>query len=81
MWDSVGAETHTNSNGITLVECVEALEQVARDYGVSVIDGYHNLGMNASNFATFASDKTHLTTEAGRKRFGWLIGGVIETFN
>lgn len=81
MWDSVGAETHINSNGITLVECVEALEQVARDYGVSVIDGYHNLGMNASNFATFASDKTHLTTEAGRKRFGWLIGGVIETFN
>lgn len=81
MWDSVGAETHINSNGITLVECVEALEQAARDYGVSVIDGYHNLGMNASNFATFASDKTHLTTEAGRKRFGWLIGGVIETFN
>lgn len=81
MWDNVGAETHVNSNGITLVECVEALKQVAESYGVSVIDGYHNLGMNAANFATFASDKTHLTTEAGRKRFGWLIGGVIETYN
>lgn len=78
MWSGTGAETYTNSGGKTLPEFVAAIRQVAEDYNLPVIDGYHELGMNKLNLSTFSSDGTHLTTAAGRKRFGYLIGGTIE---
>ena len=79
MWDSVGAETYTNSQNKTLYEYAEAMAEVARNYGCPVIDGLHDLGFNKVNFPTFASDKTHLSAVSGRKRFGYLIGGELDS--
>lgn len=79
MWDSVGAETYTNSQNKTLYEYADAIAEVARDYGCPVIDGLHELGYNAVNFPSVASDKTHLSAVSARKRFGYLIGGELDS--
>ena len=67
------AETHTNRNGNTLPEFVEALRNAAAEYNLPVIDGYYGLGINKANAATFLSDGTHHNV-AGRERFGRYIG-------
>lgn len=79
MWDSVGAETYTNSQSKTLYEYAEAMSEVAQNYGCPVIDGLHELGYNAVNFPSVASDKTHLSAVSARKRFGYLIGGELDS--
>ena len=79
-WTSGGTTTYSdaysNSQNNTLVEVVEAMRTVAREYNLPVIDGYYGLGINKVNAAEFLSDGTHHNT-IGRKRFGTYIGAQI----
>lgn len=76
MWNSVGAETYTNSLGKKLPEYNVTMQTVAAEFNLPVIDGYGRLGINKFNDATFSSDGTHLT-DLGRRAFGELIGGCL----
>lgn len=76
VWSNTGAETYTNSIGKTLPEYNAAIQAVAAEYNLPVIDGYGRLGINKFNDATYSSDGTHLT-DLGRRAFGELIGGCL----
>ena len=76
MWDGVGAETHTNSLGKKLSEYNAAIEAVAAEFNLPVIDGYKRLGINALNDSVYSTDGTHLS-DHGRRAFGELIGGNL----
>lgn len=76
MWDGVGAETHTNSLGKKLSEYNAAIEAVAAEFNLPVIDGYGRLGINALNDSAYSTDGTHLS-DHGRRAFGELIGGNL----
>lgn len=76
MWDGVGAETHTNSLGKKLSEYNAAIEAVAAEFNLPVIDGYKRLGINALNDSAYSTDGTHLS-DHGRRAFGELIGGNL----
>ena len=76
MWDSVGAETYTNSLGKKLSEYNAAIETVAAEFNLPVIDGYGRLGINALNDSAYSTDGTHLS-DHGRRAFGELIGGNL----
>lgn len=69
-------DTHTNDNGKTLLDYIDAIADVAKEYCVPVIDGYHGLGVNKMNVATFLEDGTH-HNETGRKRLGHYIASCI----
>lgn len=75
-WDSVGAESYTNSGGKTLREFGTALAGVADEFNCPCIDGYKALGINAANAAAFLADGTHLN-DYGRQAFGEYIGGCL----
>lgn len=79
-WEEEGVktypDTHTNVNGNSLIEFVEALREVAKDFNLPVIDSYYDLGINRYNCETFFTDGTH-HNETGRKRFGTFIGSKI----
>lgn len=70
------SDSYTNANGNTLVEFVEAIKAVAKEYHLPCIDGYYGLGVNKINASTFLSDGTHFN-DIGRKRFGTYIGSQI----
>lgn len=76
IWDGVGAETHTNSLGKKLSEYNAAIEAVAAEFNLPVIDGYKRLGINALNDSAYSIDGTHLS-DYGRRAFGELIGGNL----
>ena len=67
------SDTKTNSNGITLPEVCKALNNVAYEYGLPVIDGYNGLGVNKVNASYYYTDGTHHNA-SGRRRFGRFIG-------
>lgn len=67
------SDTKTNSNGITLPEVCKALNNVAYEYGLPVIDGYNGLGVNKVNASYYYTDGTH-HNGVGRVRFGRFIG-------
>ena len=67
------SDTKTNSNDITLPEVCKALNNVAYEYGLPVIDGYNGLGVNKVNASYYYTDGTH-HNDKGRKRFGNFIG-------
>jgi lysophospholipase L1-like esterase len=69
-------DTHTNGNGKTLLDFVEAIADTAKEYCVPIIDGYHGIGVNKLNVPTFLEDGTH-HNEAGRKRLGYYIASKI----
>lgn len=75
-WDSVGAETYTNSNAKKLRDFCVALAGVADEFNCPVIDGYKALGINTINDAAFSTDGTHLN-DHGRRAFGEYIGGSL----
>lgn len=70
------SDSYTNANGNTLVEFVEAIKAVAKEYHIPYIDGYHGLGINKINASMFLSDGTHFN-DIGRQRFGTFIGSQI----
>lgn len=70
------SDSYTNSQNNTLVEVVEAMRSIAREYNLPVIDGYYNLGINKINASEFLGDGTHHNA-AGRKLFGTYIGSQI----
>lgn len=70
------SDSYTNDNSNTLVEFVEAIKAVAKEYHLPCIDGYYGLGVNKINASTFLSDGTHFN-DIGRKRFGTYIGSQI----
>lgn len=70
------SDTYQNSQSNTLVEVVNAIADVAKEYNLPVIDCYHGLGINKANASTFLLDGTH-HNEVGRKRFGNFIGSQI----
>ena len=76
MWSNVGAETYTNSLGKKLSEYNAAIETVAAEFNLPVIDGYGRLGINALNDSAYSTDGTHLS-DHGRRAFGELIGGNL----
>lgn len=76
MWDSTGADDYTNTSGNKLSEFCEALQGVANEYHIPVIDGYNLIGLNSLNFSNYTLDNTHLN-EYGRKVFGEFIGGCL----
>lgn len=59
-WNSVGAETYTNSNGVKLIDFCEAMARVATEFNCPVMNGYRALGINTINDAAFSADGTHL---------------------
>ena len=67
------SDTKKNSNDITLPEVCKALNNVAYEYGLPVIDGYNGLGVNKVNATYYYTDGTH-HNDNGRKRFGNFIG-------
>lgn len=79
-WESGGTTTYSdeyeNSQGDTLPEVVEAMRAVAKEYKLTVIDGYWGLGVNKLNASEFLSDGTHQNTQ-GRERFGRFIGAQL----
>lgn len=79
-WEENGVktypDTHTNANGDTLPEFIEALRGIAKDFNLPVIDSYYELGINRYNCETFFTDGTH-HNETGRERFGTFIGSKI----
>lgn len=70
------SDTYKNSQSNTLVEVVNAIADVAKEYNLPVIDCYRGLGINKANASTFLLDGTH-HNEVGRKRFGNFIGSQI----
>lgn len=76
IWSNVGAETYTNSLGKKLLEYNAAIETVAAEFNLPVIDGYGRLGINALNDSAYSTDGTHLS-DYGRRAFGELIGGNL----
>lgn len=70
------SDSYTNDNSNTLVEFVDALKAVAKEYHLPCIDGYYGLGINKINASTFLSDGTHFN-DTGRKRFGTFIGSQL----
>lgn len=75
-WNSVGAETYTNSNGVKLIDFCEAMARVATEFNCPVMNGYRALGINTINDAAFSADGTHLN-DYGRKAFGQFMGGNL----
>lgn len=75
-WNSVGAETYTNSNGVKLIDFCEAMARVATEFNCPVMNGYRALGINTINDAAFSADGTHLN-DYGRKAFGEFMGGNL----
>lgn len=75
-WNSVGAETYTNSNGVKLIDFCEAMARVATEFNCPVMNGYRALGINTINDAAFSADGTHLN-DYGRKVFGQFMGGNL----
>jgi lysophospholipase L1-like esterase len=79
-WESNGATTYSdayqNSLNKTLIDYIEAMRDVAKEYNLPVIDGYYGLGINKANAVAYLSDGTH-HNEAGTKRFGTFIGSQI----
>ena len=79
-WEASGtvhiSDTYTNSSSKTLVDFVEALINVAKEYNLPVIDSYYGLGINKTNASIFLADGVHHNVE-GRKRFGGYIGSRI----
>jgi len=62
-----GLDSETSDFGQgPLVNYVEAELRVAKEYGISVIDNFHNLGINSYNIDEYAIDGIHLN-EKGRK--------------
>lgn len=72
----VYSDTYTNSQNNTLVQVVEAMRTVAKEYNLPIIDGYYGLGINSTNADSFLSDGTHLNAP-GRQRFGEYIGSRL----
>lgn len=68
--------TYTNSGGKTLVNFVDSLISVAKEYNLPVVDCYYGLGINKINASTFLADGVHHNLE-GRKRFGGYIGSRL----
>ena len=75
-WNSIGAETYTNSNGAKLIDFCEAMAKVATEFNCPVMNGYRALGINTINDAAFSADGTHLN-DYGRKAFGEFMGGNL----
>nr|DAH63193.1 MAG TPA: collagen triple helix repeat protein [Caudoviricetes sp.] len=76
MFDSVGAEAHTNGQGKTLSEYNSTMQKAAAQFNLPIINGYTALGINSINSAAYLSDGTHLNNY-GRKVFGEYIGGNL----
>ena len=70
------SDTKKNSNGITLEDVVDALNNVCYEYDIPVIDGYRGLGVNKFNATSFYRDGTHHNL-SGRERFGEFIGQCV----
>ena len=69
-------DTHTNRNGDTLLDFIDALANTAKEYNIPVIDGFHRLGVNKLNVTTFLEDGTHHNA-TGRMRLGHYIASCI----
>ena len=71
------SDTKENALGLTLIDYVEGIRDVAKEYHVEFIDDYFTLGINRQNAATFLrNDGTHLT-EDGRKLLGHHLAEVV----
>lgn len=79
-WDvggvTVYSDTYTNGQNDTLPDVIAAMEDVAEEYNLPIVDGYYKLGINKLNAASFLGDGTHQNAN-GRKRFGSYIGARL----
>ena len=57
----------------TMDKFVEREQEIAAQYGLDVIDAYHNTGFQADNIAEYTEDGIHLN-EAGREKYGTYLG-------
>lgn len=73
---TIYAEDKLNANGSHLTDVCSALVNVAREYNLPVIDGYHGLNINKNNASAFLEDGTH-HNQYGRERFGTFIGQCL----
>ena len=55
------AHTTPNGDGVRLEEVVEAIKEIAYQWGIPVYDMYHQSGVNVLNSAVYLSDGTHPT--------------------
>lgn len=82
-WDVDGvriySDTYRNNQNVTLQQAVEALQRVAQEMDVEVIDNYYGLGIDRSNADSLLSDGTHLNA-AGRKLLGEYIGTKLMNY-
>ena len=76
--NEVYPNTHTNGNGKLLTDFIDALADTAKEYGIPVLDNYHELGVNKLNVPTFIEDGAH-HNETGRARLGYYIASKICT--
>lgn len=53
--------------------------QIAREYGIGLLDNFHELGINESNMEEYAEDGIHLN-ELGRKVLGEAMAKYVESY-
>lgn len=64
-----------------LINYVEAELQVAEEYGIPVVDNFHNLGINSDNIDEYAIDGIHLNEKGRQLLANALAEYVIQNFN
>ncbi len=68
----VFSDEYFNRNGYTVFDYISAIESVAEEYSLSVIDSYYELKIDRSNAEEFLADGIH-HNEQGRKCLGEYI--------
>lgn len=69
-------ETYRNSLNLSMTDYVQAMKQTAQDEGISIIDGYADMGMDKSNVKWMTLDGVHLS-RAGRKALAQCMADVL----
>lgn len=64
-----------------LINYVEAELQVAKEYGIPIVDNFHNLGINSDNIDEYAIDGIHLNEKGRQLLANALAEYVIQNSN
>src|SRR5690606_30454636 len=74
--EGVSSDTWVNGNGDTLIDIVEAEQEIFKKYKVDYESMYYTLGINNLTIDTYLTDGTHLR-EFGSSKYGLKIANKL----
>ncbi len=76
-FENLGLDCYTLDRGYGNLEDYVNLElEIAAEYGIEIIDVFHNFGINAENAADYLFDGLHLNAE-GRRKYGQMLAEYL----